>query len=196
MLRGQWLAIWLGSVESGAAGFKGMLLCASKIIGTTTPNGTSDRSCHQPLRLVSCSRLAPTAISGRSVTSENNAQTLKEISDATALPSTTARKNHQYSVRVARPLNSAYFARHAFTASTIGIKYLQFSTLGSLLPCRGDRQTSSGGPAAPAKSCGFIRSTLNLVARSRIVFSTSSSGGGSPLIQRSGLIRATTNERK
>src|SRR5437660_11784677 len=56
--------------------------------------------------------------------------------------------------------------------------------------------SSSGGPAAPARSCGLIFSTLNLAARSRIVLSTSSSGGGSPLIQRSGLMRATTNERR
>jgi hypothetical protein len=55
---------------------------------------------------------------------------------------------------------------------------------------------SSGGPAAPARSCGLIFSALNLPARSRMVFSTSSSGGGSPLIQRNGLIRATTNDRK
>lgn len=165
-------------------------------MGTTKPKGTSARSCHQPLRLVSCNRLAPTAISGRSVTSENNVETLKEISDATALPSTTARKNHQYSVRVARPLNSAYFVRHAFTASTIGIQIPPVSEAETCCHRRGDCQTSSGGPAAPAKSCGFIRSTLNLVARSRIVLSTSSRGGGSPLIQRSGLIRATTNERK
>src|SRR5208282_1526131 len=51
--------------------------------------------------------------------------------------------------------------------------------------------SSSGGPPAPAKSCGLIFSTLNFAARSRIVLSTSSSGGGSPLIQRSGLMRAT-----
>ena len=43
-----------------------------------------------------------------------------------------------------------------------------------------------------ARSSCLILSTLNFAARSRIVFSTSSSGGGSPWIQRSGLMRATT----
>ena len=56
--------------------------------------------------------------------------------------------------------------------------------------------SSSGDPPVPARSCGLIFSTLNFAARSRIVLSTSSSGGGSPLIQRSGLMRATTNERR
>src|SRR5439155_14795703 len=44
------------------------------------------------------------------------------MSDVMALPSRTARKNHQYSVRVARPLKSAYFLKQVFTASTIGIR--------------------------------------------------------------------------
>src|SRR4029077_2017169 len=57
-------------------------------------------------------------------------------------------------------------------------------------------QASSGGPAAPARSVGLIFSTLNFVARSRIVLNTSSNDGASPLIHRSGLIRATTKERK
>src|SRR5437763_10877429 len=56
--------------------------------------------------------------------------------------------------------------------------------------------SSSGGPAAPARSCDLIFSTLNLPARSRMVLNTSSSVGGSPLIQRRGLIRAMTNERR
>jgi hypothetical protein len=37
---------------------------------------------------------------------------------------------------------------------------------------------------------------LNFATRSRIVFRTSSRGGGSPLIHRNGLMRATTNERR
>src|ERR1700745_4178414 len=44
------------------------------------------------------------------------------MSHVTALPRRTARKNHQYSVRDARPSKSAYFARHAFTASPAGIR--------------------------------------------------------------------------
>src|SRR6266567_7195197 len=56
--------------------------------------------------------------------------------------------------------------------------------------------SSSGGPAAPVRSCGRIFSTLNLPTRSRMVFSTSSSEGGSPLIHRKGFMRATTNDRK
>jgi hypothetical protein len=55
---------------------------------------------------------------------------------------------------------------------------------------------SSGGPAAPARSCGRTLSTLNFAARSCITLNTSARGGGSPLIHRSGLIRATTKERK
>src|SRR3989442_15061094 len=55
---------------------------------------------------------------------------------------------------------------------------------------------SSGAPPAPARSSCFTLSVLNLPARSRIVFSTSSSGGGSPLIQRSGLMRAMTKARR
>ena len=51
----------------------GASVCANKIRGTTTPKGTNARSCHQPLRFVSCIRLAPTAISGSRVTSENSA---------------------------------------------------------------------------------------------------------------------------
>ena len=56
--------------------------------------------------------------------------------------------------------------------------------------------SSSGGPAAPARSCGLIFSTLNLAARSRRVWNNSSKGGGSPLIQRRGLILATTKDRR
>src|SRR6266542_1238071 len=55
---------------------------------------------------------------------------------------------------------------------------------------------SSVGPAAPARSWGRIFSTLNLPARSRMVFSTCSRGGGSFLIHRRVLMRATTNDRK
>ena len=47
-------------------------------------------------------------------------------------------------------------------------------------------------PPDEARSSCLILSALNFAARSRMVFSTSSSGGGSPWIQRSGLMRATT----
>jgi hypothetical protein len=50
-------------------------------------------------------------------------------------------------------------------------------------------------PPAPARSCGLIFSTLNFAARSRIVLNTSSIGGGSPLIQRSGLMRGNGSAR-
>jgi hypothetical protein len=56
--------------------------------------------------------------------------------------------------------------------------------------------SSSGGPAAAARSCGFTFSTLKRAARSRMVRRTSSSGGGSPLIHRRGLMRATTKARR
>jgi len=57
-------------------------------------------------------------------------------------------------------------------------------------------RSSSGGPAAAARSSCFTFSTLNFAARSRMVLSTSLSGGGSPCIQRNGLMRATTKLRR
>ena len=103
-----------------------LLFCPNKRNTTKTPKGASARSCHQPLRFVSCSLLVPAASIGSKVASANNEQTLGEMVHAAALPSTTARKNHQYSVRVARPLKLAYLARQAFTASknVIGFRTL------------------------------------------------------------------------
>src|SRR3954466_10820648 len=89
------------------------------------PNGTSDRSCHQPLRFVSCNRLAPTASKGSSVTTPNKQYTLTDMSDVMALPSMANKKNHQYSGRPARPSKSAYFAKHVFVASTNGVDILK-----------------------------------------------------------------------
>lgn len=116
------------ALAGGAGGISGdMLGCIKKITSRIIPKGTSARSCHQPLRFVSCNRLAPTAIIGSRVTSSNNTYSLPAIVTVTALPSRTARKNHQYSLCVALPLKSAYFAKHAFTASTIGIRELPLS---------------------------------------------------------------------
>src|SRR5262249_11902433 len=56
--------------------------------------------------------------------------------------------------------------------------------------------SSAAPPNAPNRSCCLTFSVLNRAARSRIVSSTFSGSGSSPLIQRSGLIRATTNDRR
>src|SRR5262249_23186513 len=56
-----------GTAEIG----RGVLGCIKKTTTRIIPKGTSARSCHQPLRFVSWSRLAPTAIIGNRVKSEN-----------------------------------------------------------------------------------------------------------------------------
>jgi hypothetical protein len=58
---------------------------------------------------------------------------------------------------------------------------------------KGRINPASGSPLTEELRHGMIG--RDLPAR-HIVLSTSSSGGGSPLIQRSGLMRATTNERR
>ena len=80
-----------------------MLFCARKIQTTNTPKGISAKSCHQPLRLVSCRRLAPTAmIWQKDYQREQNVEPVSNHEGA-PLPSNIARKNHQYSLPVARP---------------------------------------------------------------------------------------------
>src|SRR5207245_134234 len=53
-----------------------------------------------------------------------------------------------------------------------------------------------GARLTVSRSSCLSFSVLNFAARSRIVFNTSSSGGGSPWIQRKGLMRATTKARR
>ena len=56
--------------------------------------------------------------------------------------------------------------------------------------------SSSGAPPERARSSCFTLSTLNFAARCDICAMTLAADGRSPLIQRSGLMRATTNERR
>ena len=79
--------------------------------------GTSTISCHQPLRLVSCSLLVAAAIDGNNVASEIKPLKMELNSDVATLAKITNKKNHQYSERDALPLKSAYLVKHVLTDS-------------------------------------------------------------------------------
>src|SRR5271166_6567663 len=82
--------------------------------------GMIQSSCHQPLRLVSCRRRAPTANEGSNVASENTpeADWLCVSSVIAILTRNMNSVYHQNSGRFARPLKSAYFAKHVLIEST------------------------------------------------------------------------------
>lgn len=81
---------------------------AKNTINTIRPiTGIKPKSCHQPVRLVSCRRRAPTAWAGIKVANEKN----NEIFVLSKLMAMNAKKqnkmNHQNSVRFAHPVKSA-----------------------------------------------------------------------------------------
>lgn len=76
--------------------------------------GMIHSSCHQPLRLVSCKRRAPTASDGRSVANATMPLSTSLMAPVTAPNKNKNRKNHQYSGLLALPLKSAYFEKHTW----------------------------------------------------------------------------------
>src|SRR5215475_13650895 len=108
------------------------------------------------------------------------------MSDVTALPSRTVRKNHQYSLRVARPLKSAYFVRQAFSASTIGTEHLDFLLLPTAREDRPNCDRSAGGHSSQFEAneatiepagFGYLNSVPYLRAISLICSRVSCLGG-------------------
>src|SRR5690242_3571043 len=79
--------------------------------------GTSDSSCHQPLRSVSCRRRVATAIDGMIIASAKMPPSVVLISDRTRLATRWNSANHQYSERRAVPSNVAYFWKQVCTDS-------------------------------------------------------------------------------
>jgi hypothetical protein len=85
-------------------------------------NGTRPMRYHQPERPVSCSRRTAAAIDGTRYTrsgihTSQLAFSAPPMIAATMYTITYERKNHQYSGRPARPVNSAYLLKHVLTAS-------------------------------------------------------------------------------
>lgn len=85
--------------------------------------GISQSRRSHPLLSVSCNRRAPTAKDGSRTAKENNPDafslTMLDAIDARNVKS----KNHQYSDRVARPSNAAYFEKHVLMDSLNVIEF-------------------------------------------------------------------------
>src|SRR5487761_2637827 len=86
--------------------------------------GISTINCHHPLRSMSCSRRATTAMFGRNTPRENKAETTSPTTEAAAEARNTNSIHHHISGRDARPLKSAYLEKQVLIDS---VKVIFFS---------------------------------------------------------------------